>query len=231
MFGCDGRHRSQRRRPATIGVSGSRWKGGFDVRSSRTLTSLVGLTLILFLAVPGASAVTTGVGVGDNFFTPATASVALGGSVHWSRVTGSNGLHNVAEQGGIFRSGAATTGAINFTVTFSAGTFRYWCEVHAPGMSGMVKVKPKVTSAPIGLPFTVAWAAAGTTSGSKFDAQYRIGSGAWRNWKEDTTTAKAVFGASGSPVSVKAGTTYSFRARSQSGAAISQWSPIKSFTP
>jgi len=168
--------------------------------------------------------------VSDNAFTPGTVAPKLGTGVFWTRATGSVGNHNVAEVGDIFRSGAATTGAIDFLVTFSAGTFNYECEVH-PTMTGIIKVKPKVGAAPTGLPFTVTWATSKTDSGTQFDVQYKIGTGSWKNWKTDTTAFKAVFGKDGSPVTVVAGRKYSFRAASQSGAATSSWSPTTSFTP
>ena len=160
----DHRHRWLRRRSETIRTTDLVRGGGFHMRSLRAPVSLLGLAFVLVLNVLPASAATTEVGVGDDYFTPVAPTVALGGSVHWSRVSGSDGLHNVAERGGIFRSGGATTGAINFTVKFSAGTFQYWCEVHAPGMAGTIKVRPNVTAAPTGLPFTVEWAASGTNS-------------------------------------------------------------------
>jgi plastocyanin len=173
----------------------------------------------------------TNVAVSDNAFTPSDLSIALGGSVRWSRAAGSTGNHNVTEVGGIFTSGAPTTGTIEYTRTFSAGTFHYWCAIHTTGMQGYVRVKAKTGAAPTGLPFTVTWASATTNTGTLFDVQYKIGAGAWTNWKVDTTSFKGVFGKSGSPVTVVAGTKYTFRVASQSGTATSLWSPSKSFTP
>ena len=172
----------------------------------------------------------TNVAISDNAFTTNDVTIALGGSVRWSRASGT-GNHNVYQVNGIFTSGAPTTGTIEYVRTFSAGTFNYWCQVHTTAMQGVVRVKPKVGAAPTGLPFTVTWASAITNTGTLFDVQYKIGSGSWQNWKVDTTSFKGVFGKSGSPVTVVAGTKYTFRVASQSGVATSAWSPTKSFTP
>jgi hypothetical protein len=96
-------------------------------------------------------------------------------------------------------------------------------------MIGFVKVPVTVTAAPLGRPFTVRWALSGTDTGSSWDVQFRIGGGAWRNWKTDTTALRAVFGKDNRPVHVKNGKRYSFRARSMAGSAASRWSPVKSF--
>ena len=200
------------------------------MRPSRRFVTLVAVALTTVLALPGLSrAATTEVAVDDDFFSPGVATIALGDSVHWSRAGGSNGNHNVAEVSGIFRSGDPTTGAIDLTVVFSAGSFRYWCEIHSPDMDGTIAVPVKIRSAPSGLPFTVAWASLSTTSGSKWDIQYKVGNGLWRNWKTDTTSFKGVFGKRNVPVRVVAGRTYRFRARSQSGTATSLWAPVRSF--
>lgn len=173
----------------------------------------------------------TEIGIGDNYFSPDSVKVKVGGGVHWSRISGATGSHNVAEVGGIFRSGDPTTGAIDLVEIFSAGKFRYKCDTHGLAQDGFVLVKPKTRSAPTGLPFTVLWATKRTTTGSMYDVQYRVGAGAWTNWMSDTTALKGVFGKNGSPVVPVAGTTYKFRVSSQEGAANSLWSPAKGFTP
>lgn len=173
----------------------------------------------------------TNVAVSDNTFTPSDLSIAMGASVRWSRAALSTGSHSVTEVGGIFTSGAPTTGAIDYVRNFSAGTFHYWCSVHTTAMQGYVRVKPKTAAAPTGLPFTVTWATATSNTGTLFDVQYKIGTGSWVDWKVDTATFKGVFGKSGSPVTVVAGTKYSFRVHSQSGVVVSLWSPTKAFTP
>ncbi len=172
----------------------------------------------------------TQVAVGDNLYSPVTVAPKMGTRVHWSRAAGAIGSHNVAEVGGIFSSGAPTTGPIDYTVTFSAGTFKYACTTH-PTQTGTVKVAPVISAAPSGLTFTVTWATLLTTSGAKWDVEYRIGTlGAWTPWMSDTTALKGVFGKNGLPVTVVSGATYYFRVESKSPTASSEFSPIKSFT-
>jgi hypothetical protein len=166
--------------------------------------------------------------ISDDAFTPAATKVKLAGTVEWVRAVGSVNSHNVAEVGGIFRSGDPTADPIFYDRTFSAGTFRYECEIHA-GMAGAVKVKPRTSAKPRGTPFTLTWATAKTDTGTRFAVQYRVGKSAWRTWKKSTTAFKAVFGASGKPVTVKAGTIYGFRVRSGEGTTWSRWSPIVTF--
>ncbi len=157
---------------------------------------------VALIAPTGVAAVE--VAVDDNLYSPSLVSVAARGTVHWSRVRGSRNTHNLRENGGLFRSGNPTSGAINFTVRFSAGTYRYQCEIHGPDMAGLVRVPVAVSASPVGLPFTVIWAGAGTTTGSRFDVQYRIDSGPWRTWKS-TTARSAIFGSQNLPVRVVKG--------------------------
>jgi plastocyanin len=200
--------------------------------------SVTTLLVVVALLVPAtAGAATTEVGVKDFEFVPAVTPVTTGDAVHWSRQEGSLASHSVTANSGFFDSGAPTTGPIDLTVTFSAGTFRYYCKVHGTtsggtdaGMNGFVKVPVTITPAPSGLPFTVRWATASSDTGSRYDVQFRAGSGGWQPWRSNATALKGVFGANGKPVAVKKGTAYSFRARSRTGAGPSGWSPRASFT-
>lgn len=171
----------------------------------------------------------TVVSISDTAFSPAAVAPTLGGYVLWVRGSGSLS-HNVAEVHGIFSSGAATTGAIWYTRSVSAGTFSYLDKAHT-AMKGTIKVKPKTAAAPIGNPFTVTWATTKTNTGTKFNVQYRTGTGVWKSWRMNTSLKKAVFGASGKPIIPKAGTTYGFRVQSGTGTVWSGYSPIKTFTP
>ena len=174
------------------------------------------------------SAATTQVDVNDSRrFLPGSVTQTVGGRVHW-QASGSDD-HSVTSDQGLFGTGTAAAG-VNFTRTFSAGTFPYHCEEHATqGMRGTVRVAPQVLSAPAGLPFTVKWAAAGTNTGTRFDVQYRVGSGAWKAWKTTTSAKSAVFGARSAPVRVVRGKSYSFRVTSKIGTARSSLSPVKTF--
>jgi plastocyanin len=174
------------------------------------------------------SAATTQVAVSDaRVFTPSAVTQAVGGSVHWA-ATGADD-HSVTQDALIFDTGAAAPG-VNFTRTFSAGTFRYHCREHgAQGMRGVVSVPPQVLAGPTGLPFTVKWAAAGTNTGTRFDVQYRVGTGAFKTWVRGTTAKSKVFGARSNPVRVARGKTYAFRVVSKTAAGSSAQSPAKSF--
>jgi hypothetical protein len=162
------------------------------------------------------------------FFRPKTLSTPVGGSVHWA----ASGVddHSVTQDDLLFDTGAPRAG-ITLTTTFSAGTYPYHCRKHGVNggtMKGTVKVAPQVASAPAGLAFTVKWAAAGTDTGNSFDVMYRVASGPWKTWKNNTSAKSMVFG-KGGPVAVARGKTYSFQVRSGTGANESLFSPIKSF--
>ena len=73
--------------------------------------------------------------VGDNWFSPKTATVARGGTVTWRWVGKKS--HDVSGPG--FKSKLIKTGT--YKRTFSkAGTFKYVCTLHR-GMTGTVRVK------------------------------------------------------------------------------------------
>lgn len=188
--------------------------------------------LVLGVALTGlfassVSAVTTEVQALDvRRFDPANVTAAVGGNIHW---VGQADAHSATQNAGIFDSGAARSN-LNFTRTFSAGTFAYHCREHGDrGMTGTVRVAPQVLTAPRGLPFTVRWATSRSNTGNRFDVQYRVGSGRWRTWANNTSARSRVFGARNAPVRVRRGTTYSFKVRSGQGAANSGFSPVRSF--
>ena len=165
--------------------------------------------------------------IGDAAFSPTPVTVKLGGSVQW--VPGGSGSHNVYEVGGIFSSGSAST-ATYFNRLFSAGTFSYLDQSN-PTMTGVVKAKMKTAASPTGNPFTVTWATAKTNTGTRFNVQYKVGTGSWKTWLSNTTALKGVFGAKGSPIVPAAGKKYSFRVQSGTGTVWSGYSPTASFTP
>ena len=166
----------------------------------------------------------------DKTFDPRTVNLAVGSSVHWFGTPGGAEEHSVRQDAGLFDSGNPQTG-LDFNRKFSAGTFAYHCEKHgAQGMRGVVRVAPTTNAKPAGLPFTVTWAVRGTNTGTRFDVQYRVGSGAWKSWMRNTTARSKVFGARNQPVRLQRGKSYSFRVVSRSSAAVaSTISPIKSF--
>jgi plastocyanin len=199
------------------------------VRRRLTRGAALGVVLTGLLAT-SVSAATTNVDVNDGrFFSPSRVTQTPGGSVHW--LASGFDDHSVTSDQGLFDTGAPRAG-VDFTRTFSAGTFAYHCRKHGingGSMVGAVTVAPQVTAAPTGLPFTVKWATAASNTGTGYDVQYRIGSGTWQNWKSNTGAASAVFGARSNPVRVAAGKTYSFRVVSRTGTAKSGLSPVKSF--
>jgi plastocyanin len=171
--------------------------------------------------------------IDDDFFAPAappTRNVVAGASFQWLSAATSDHPHNVRQDSKLFYSGALTSAPINYSVSASAGTYHYYCELHGSpsgGMNGVVKVRPVFAAAPTGAPFTVTWALAGTTTGNQFDVRYRISTtGTWKLWKNDTATRTGVFGQNGQPVQVLPGRTYQFQARSQKvPTQPSGWSP------
>jgi plastocyanin len=181
-----------------------------------------------------ASAVPTQIQVDDDFYAPAAPAarnLSAGASFHWQTAPGAFQPHNVRQDFVLFNSGAPTRN-INFSVAASAGSYEYYCTVHGTpsgGMDGVVRVRPIHNFNPAGLPFTVSWALPGTTTGNRFDVQFRVGAtGPWTFWRNDTPTRSGVFGQSGQPVPVMPGRTYQFRARSQKvPSQPSGWSPIR----
>jgi plastocyanin len=126
---------------------------------------LLALGIFLLAGAPAFAANQT-VTVGPNntlTFSPATVTINAGESVTFT-YAGGNMPHNVAADDGSFRcakgcdgaggNGNATSAAFSFTRTFNtAGTFRYYCEIHgAPGGIGMAgKVVVNAVAPPPGL--------------------------------------------------------------------------------
>jgi LPXTG-motif cell wall-anchored protein len=86
-------------------------------------------------AVAAASAL---VSVGDNFYSPATVSIAVGDSVTWRN----NGQapHSATANNGSFDTGVFNAGQSRSHTFNSAGTFTYFCTVHGSAQSGTVRV-------------------------------------------------------------------------------------------
>ena len=188
----------------------------------RGLKIAVATVAMTALAVSGAAAQTYHVEANDQSFSPARILVGIGDTVHWTSLSEGSG-HNVEQTAGIFRSGDVGDVA-EYQRKFSAGTFKYICENHEfQGMKGKVKIKPQVDAS--GAKPVVIWATNSTNTGSKFDVQYRIENGNWKNWKSNTSSNRATFGKDHEPVHIQSGTSYFFRARSQKSGNQSGWSP------
>jgi plastocyanin len=189
--------------------------------------------LILPAVAPAATSVTE-ISVNDNFFNPANpAASTAGSSFHWTRAAFSSESHNIRQDQLLFRSGNPTTGPIDYTITASAGSYHYYCELHGGtnfGMQGNIKVRPtksNVTSSS----FAVRWASAATDTGDRFDVRYRVDGGPWANWKTNTSSFAATFG-NGDPVTLAPGHTYQVEVRSKKAGTTekSKWSPSLTHT-
>lgn len=197
---------------------------------------LISAALVGVLLAPmDVGAVTKQVGVRDRFFDPDQVTVGVGDVVNWHN-PGTQDAHNIRQDWMLFYSGDTITVG-DFKVTFSSGTFHYFCEIHGgrhSGMDGRISVPVEASQGAAGPAFSVSWATRKSRSGSRFDVQYRVGSGQWLDWYENTPKFKGAFGDGGSPEVAVPGTRYRFRARSQKGTnnkAVSGWSPVASFTP
>jgi plastocyanin len=94
-------------------------------------------------STPGAAAKSASVAIKDFDFTPATVTIAVGGTVTWTN----NGpsTHTVAADDGSFDSGNLSQGK-TFSHTFqTAGTFSYHCGIH-PFMKATVIVQQASSS-------------------------------------------------------------------------------------
>jgi plastocyanin len=177
---------------------------------------LVGFLALVLPAHAAAQGTTRGVETGDDFFRPEKVSMAVGaGSVHWAWSTA--GEHNVRQDDRVFYSGAlSATG--DFTVTPSAGTFGYFCELHGfpgGGMAGEIKVKP--TGEANGKRANLVWATADTDTGTRFDVRQKVGKNKPKVVEEKTKALDGRF-------KLKDGKNQ-FQVRSREGNRVSDWSP------
>ena len=183
------------------------------------------IALVAVLAVPAlaqAQGTTTEIATGDNFFEPEDIAGDVGvESYHWQWAT--ENPHNVVEAEGLFDSGKIeTTGEL--TITPSAGTFPYICEIHGfldsdgdpIGMGGTITVRP--TATPQGKRALVTWATEATDTGNRYDVRRKIGSKKAKIVEEKTKAIEGAF-------KIKPGKKYKFQVRSRQGKATSEWSP------
>ena len=177
------------------------------------------LVVVVALALPAQAAAqgdVREVATGDDFFEPENVSFDAGSaSVHWAWSTANE--HNVRQDDRIFYSGTlAVTG--DFTVTPSAGTFGYYCELHGfegGGMAGEIRAKP--TGSVNGNRAAIVWATAATDTGTQFDVRQRVGKKRPKLIEEKTRDLEGSF-------KLKPGKNQ-FQVRSRRGKAASDWSP------
>ncbi len=196
--------------------------------SRRTfITIILAVAVAVFLVPAGvqaATAVDKTVAASGTSFSPQTVRGPAGTTVKWVK---EDGTHTVRSETDMFMADADQW---PYSRVFSAGTFGYYCEFHS-GMTGKVRIKPTVSNAPAGLPFSVRWATGATNTGSQFKVQYRVDGGSWKTWRSSTSGSDGVFGQGGAPTAVVAGRTYGFRVKSISGNASSGYSPVRNVKP
>jgi plastocyanin len=119
-----------------------------DLSKRHCFPLLVALLFSLFGLIPGvATAATTNVSVGDNFFSPATVSIKVSDTVQWTW-TGSRNHSSTSTTAGLWDSGVVGKGNV-FTHTFNdVGSFPYRCTVHAAQQTGTVTVQAAANQPP-----------------------------------------------------------------------------------
>jgi plastocyanin len=83
-------------------------------------------------------AASASVSVGDNFYSPASVSVAVGDTVTWRN--NGRAQHSATADDGTFDTGVFGAGASRSHTFTRAGTFSYYCTVHGQAQSGTVRV-------------------------------------------------------------------------------------------
>jgi plastocyanin len=197
---------------------------------------LIGAAAAL-LAIPtlASGRATTNVELTDsNRYTPPNVTKNVGaGAIHWEWGTSGHtfAAHNVFQDDKLFSSGSLTNSKpAGYTVTPSAGSFHYYCQLHGSpsgGMAGTIKIRPAVFSK-TATSFGVRWSPGTNQTGNRFDVRYRVDGGAWKTWKNHVAAAQAIFGANNSPVRITPGHTYDVQARSEKSTDLqkrSDWSP------
>jgi plastocyanin len=198
----------------------------------RYLTLCIAAGLAAALATPAVSHAQTTITLENtNTFNPRSATLDLGaGSFDWEWGAGGVGtleLHNVVQDDGLFSSGPpVTSDPDGFSVTASAGSFPYFCQIHI-GMEGDVNVLP-VSGAATKKGAPVTWATDLTISGNRYDVRYRAGK-KWKLWQKNTSKLSGTFGRKGKPVKLKK--RVKLQARSRAGKARSDWSPTLVLEP
>jgi plastocyanin len=79
------------------------------------------------------------VSIGDNFYSPASVSIAVGDTVNWSN--NGQAQHSATADDGSFDTGVFGPGSSRSHTFNSAGTFSYFCTVHGQAQSGTVRVQ------------------------------------------------------------------------------------------
>ena len=179
--------------------------------------------LAVLLAVPAlahAQGSVTELETGDDFFAPENVSSDVGvESFNWQwGAPKTLNQHNVRQDDKLFYSGGIEPSG-ELTITPSAGTFHYYCEIHGfegGGMDGEIAVRP--TATPQGKKTLVTWATETTDTGNRYDVRLKKGKKKAKLVEEKTKAIEGAF-------KLKRGTKYKFDVRSRKGKAASDWSP------
>ena len=145
-------------------------------------------------------------------FTPKSAPMLFGSTVHWTNDTSTTSHTSTSDTPlSLWDSGTIAPGG-SFDFVFTAGgQYKYHCSFHQSlGMVGTVSVRIKASppSGPAGTQFTITVASINAPSGFVYDVQMRKPGGNFQNWKPNQTTKSVTFDSTGQPPG-----TYSFRSR------------------
>jgi plastocyanin len=203
----------------------------------RRVPLISAVALAVTLALPAtAGAPPREIDIRDDSFAPKkprTRNFQPGPSFRWTNVGGTDNRHNVRQEDRLFSSGGLTSGAINFTIRASAGSYRYFCTLHrSDGMTGRVKVRPIDVPDSLSGQILVRWANSNTNTGSRFDVRYRVDQRRWKTWKNDTRAFSANFGRNDNPVDYRPSIhNYKLKVRSERRKVSkrSDWSPALRF--
>jgi len=138
---------------------------------------LAGLLMICLGTASLVQAKEVSITMGDNFFEPATVTVAVGDTVTWTHR--GNRPHDVTADGGAFSSPRRMSNGQSFTYTATtAGTFSYICTIHPNQMRATLVVQAAGAGG-VGMPRT----GAGGLAGDTLAVDIRCWSAsAWRCW-------------------------------------------------
>lgn len=188
----------------------------------------IAATAVLSLALPAYASAGLEIEVKDlgatGIFDPPVVEGPAASTTGWFSSGGATtNPHNVRQDKNLFNSGAESQ-SFNYVITPSAGTYPYYCTVHgAPGgvgMSGKLKIKPRLGSAKrASAVIPVEWGE-GTNTGDQFDVRYKGPGtdGRYKTWLKNTELGSADFGANNEPARVKPDKNYFFQARSENSA-------------
>lgn len=152
---------------------------------------LVLCACVMLLVLGGCTPAPVGVRVGDNFFSPATATVNRGGTVRWTNEGFQR--HTTTGNTPLALWNASLSRGAHFDLTLvAAGNYAYHCTLH-PEMDGSVKVPISVSpaSGSTATTFTVTLASKAAPAGFEYVVQKRNPGGsfqAFRTLTAATTT-------------------------------------------